>query len=214
MENKTSKRIKLLIGAVLVLFLAMLVVDFVPAGIAGFKEGWEAGEAEANGEPGGGSRYFVKIEALDPDEAVHRFDGGEELAMVAARGELLLSGVRVPVWIKVVRTLLVLVAFAALVVFLVQLVVFAVKFPRRKMMARENMVSMRRIAVSLGVFGLSAYAGEVTEYLWLRERVALEGYRLGLDPLPSALIVALILWAMTEILNLAGRLQNEQDLTI
>jgi hypothetical protein len=106
------------------------------------------------------------------------------------------------------------VAVGAIVVFLVWLIRFTFGFSRRRVMAHKNIVALRRISLSLGVTGLSMYAWHVIDFFWLRAHVVIEGYRISLESPPSAMIVALILWAMTEILNLAGKLQNEQDLTI
>ncbi len=224
MENNVSKRIKLLIGAVLVLFLTMAVMDFVSGfsnGLEEFRRGYEAGQSEARGMLGSpdslwGSHHFVKLEPVDMDAAVLRFAGGEEFTSFDSVGELVVpmhakDGRFLP---KLLLILFSLVVLAATVTFIIHFIGFALHFPRRRVMDVENIISLRRIAASLGAIGLSEYVLSMSEYLWLRSHVSLEGYIVSMPLPPVSLIVALILWAMTEILNLAGKLQNEQELTI
>ena len=216
----------MLIGAVLVLFLAVAVMDFV----SGFSSGWEEAKRGYNAGRSDArqslllpdslrvNHFFVTLEAVDADATVRTFADGTQFTTLDATGELV-----VPVradggsgwfWSGVLKFLFGLVMTAAMVVFIVRMVMFAVGFPRRRLMDRRNIVSLRWIASSLGAIGLGEYGWTVSEYLWLKGHVALEGYIVSLPIPPTSLIVALIILAMTEILNLAGRLQNEQDLTI
>jgi hypothetical protein len=217
MENKFSKRIKLLIAAVLVLFLAMAVMDFVPSGLKGFREGYEAGRADAKAAWQRSNRHMSAIiEPTTSDDSPWSFANGVEFQTVEAFGEMVVpdNNDAGTLWVEVVRSVLAFLAVGAMLTFMICLVIFAIKFPRRRIMAHQNIVSLRWIAGSLGVAGLASYGFQFIEFMWLRVHVVLDGYRLRLDSPPSGLIVALILLAMTEILNLAGKLQNEQDLTI
>lgn len=221
MENKTSKRIKLLIAAVLVLFLGMWLIDFFQSGIQDFKRGYEMGRSDAEQRllgPDSARVYFfyVKIAPLDPDAHSRTPADGIEFTELSSSGELTVSG-NLPkrsAGHTVLTVVLSLALLAATIAFIVNLVVFACKFPRRRILTHGNVVSMRRIAASLGALGLVSYGLTLDEYLWLQGNVVLEGYRALFPTPPSALIIALILWAMAEIMNLAGRLQTEQDLTI
>jgi hypothetical protein len=216
MDNKVSRRIKLLIASVLVLFFAIVASDFFPAARDGFVEGFNAGRADANAAIYGGSRHVVaEIQPVDFAGSALKFAGGIEFRTWEASGDLVLpetvaerSG-----WYDVLDMVVAFVTVGAMLTFIIRVVVFAVKFPRRRIMSRENIVAMRWIAGSLGVMGVADLLNTLTAYLWLQGNVALEGYRFVFDP-SSMLIVALVLAAMTEIMNLAGKLQNEQELTI
>ncbi len=217
MENKTSKRIKLLIGAVLLIFLAMAALDTVSSSSReAFKRGYETGRSDSRGMIFTGERHmWTTIEAIEPDAGTLTLADGVEFTGVTANGELVLSGDNAASsgWDLALMILFSFTMVAALIAFIVSLVIFACKFPRRRILSRENVVSMRWIAASLGALGLGTYGMMINEYLWLRH-IALEGYRMTLSSPPSAIIVALVLVVLTEILNLAGKLQNEQDLTI
>lgn len=216
MENRVSKRIKRLLLAILLLFLIPSVIDFVSgfsSGLNEFKRGMKAGQSVFHAERE--KHFFVKIEPVDADSAFRLFDNGTKFTPLNTTGELAVprpeagSG-----WVEASVMLLSLAVSVALIIFLVQLIRFAIVFPRRRIMARDNIDSLRLIAGSLGALGLAAYGVNVIQFFWLRGHVVLEGYSVRLDTPPSSLIVALILLAMTEILKLVGKLQNEQDLTI
>lgn len=218
MENKTSKRIKLLIAAVLLIFLAMVVIDVVSSGAEAFKRGFEAGMEEDSRTmtSTGGLNLWMEIKPVDPDAGTRTLAEGVEFTEILASGELEVTGnfsARSTGHV-VVTLMLSLLLLAATVAFIVSLAVFACKFTRGRVLTHGNVVRMRRIAASLGALGAASYGLTLDEYLWLRGNVVLEGYRAIFPTPPSALIVALILWAMAEIMNFAGRLQTEQDLTV
>jgi hypothetical protein len=216
MDNKISKRIKRLIAAVLVLFFAIVLFEFLPAAHDGFVDGWNAGQADANAARHGGIRHFVvDIKPTDSHASALKFADGIEFRTFEASGDLMLPELVAPrpAWSNVLSGVLALLGVAAGLTFIVRLVMFAARFPRRRVMSRENVVAMRWIAGSLGTIGVAEFLDTLGVYLWLRGNVALDGYRFVFDP-STTLIVALIIWAMTEIMNLAGKLQNEQELTI
>ncbi len=217
MSNNVSKRVKILIAGVLVLFLAVVVLDIFPSGMAGFKAGFQAGREDAHGALYNAPRHLsVIIERFDPEATSQTFASGVEFRTIENFGDLVVPEHvgRMPLWTTMLKMLSAFVVLGSIVTFIVHLIIFAVRFPRRQITARENIVSLRWIAGSLGVYGLVEYGWILMDYVWVRGHVALEGYRIGFEPPSSSLIVALILVAMTEIMNLAGRLQNEQDLTI
>lgn len=208
-----------MIASVLALFLAVTVIDFVPGFVTGFKTGFEAGQADSHGMMFGGSRHLIATVApQNPDtEAIIIYDG-IEVRPLETVGDVVVpahSASR-PLIEDIAKVLLAFVFMAAMLSFVVHLVIFAVMFPRRRIMAHKNIVSMRWIAGSLGTMGLSIYLITLLDYLWLTCNVHFEkaGYEIVLSSPPSALIVALILVVMTEILNMAGKLQHEQELTI
>ncbi len=217
MENKTSKRIKLLIGAVLVSFLAITAFDFVAEGGEAFARGFRAGQADAEGMIGSGPRHmFSSVTPLDPDTEALQLSGGVTLVPLKIDSELVVpEGMgRRSGWAYALILLMSFAIVGATLFFLVSLGMFAVGFPRRPILSHDNIVQMRRIAWSFGAIGLITCLMMLQEWLWLRANVVLEGYEVQLSLTPSMLIVALILIAMTEIMNLAGKLQREQDLTI
>jgi hypothetical protein len=223
MDNKISKRIKILIAAVLALFFAIVASDFWPDARDGFMDGfksvWGDSAAIARAQHLGGRRNLTAvIEPVDSYAApALKFAGGMEFRTFEATGDLVLSELvaRRPAWFPVVKLLAVMAGGLATLAMVFHLVVFIVKFPRRRITSRGNIVSMRWIAGSLMAYGLGECLYVLVDYLWLRSHVTLDGYRIVMDhSFASALIVALILAAMTEIMNLAGKLQKEQELTI
>jgi hypothetical protein len=201
----------------LILFFAVVIVDLAPSAVAGFKAGYKAGREDTHGALTGGPRHIlVTIEPTDPEAISQKFADGVEFRSVENSGELVVPELmgKMSIWATLWRILSAFALLWAIVTFLVRLVIFAIKFPRRRIMAHENIISMRWIAGSLGVYGLIEHSWILMDYVWVRSHVVLEGYRIGFELPSSALIVALILLAMSEIMNLAGRLQNEQDLTI
>ncbi len=219
MNNKISKRIKLLIMAVLVLFVAVAILDIAPEFGAGYKVGYEAGREDARAMMFGGKRHlFSIVTPIDPaDHPTQKFTDRVEVRTLKTYGDVIVTvdeGSGASIWAQLATGLFALMIMGMMLAFIVHFVIFAVKFPRRRVMARENVVSLRWIAALLGTIGLSTYLLELMHCLWLRANVVLEGYQFEIPSPPSALMVALVIWVMTEILNLAGRLQNEQDLTI
>jgi hypothetical protein len=206
---------------VLLLFFAVVVLDMAPAAVAGFNAGWNAGIDASKDSPAEIHRGIhtagVTIQPTDPEASTQTFEGGTTFRPFMSAGMLLVparQGGEMGIWGQIVKILFSLIAMAAMLSFLIHIVLFAVGFPRRHVMDRRNIVSLRWIAGSLGALALSVYASMLVDYLWLRSHVALEGYRVTISSPSSPLMVALILVVLTEILNLAGRLQREQDLTI
>lgn len=215
MENKTSKKIKFLLLAILLLFLVPSAGDFAD----GFSAGWNSARegAESGLRVGDLERrlhFFTRIEPTAPGTALRSFADGTVFTASYASGGLSVPASTGAGWIEVVMAMLSIVMVSAGVIFLVQLIRFAVRFPRRRLMAHQNIASLRWIAGSLGVLGLAEYGMEVVQFVGLRRHVALPGYDIALDTPSPVLIIALILLATAEILKLAGRLQDEQDLTI
>jgi hypothetical protein len=213
MENKTSKRIKWLIAAVLLLFFTVAVLDEAPDFMVGFRAGQNAAFAEMTGDM---RHQIAIIQPLDSEATSQTFSNGVEYQMFESDGMLMvpIEAGENPFWLSAVKFLLSLLCVAAALSFLVHVVLFAVGFPRRHIFDYRNIVSLRWIAGSLGAIALSVYASMLVDYLWLRSHVVLEGYRVTLSSPSAGIVVALILVVLTEILNLAGRLQTEQDLTI
>ena len=221
MGNNVSKRVKILIAVVLGLFLLATVSDIYPEGIESFKRGFNAGRSEANNMMWDAPdsvrmrHFYAAVAPHDHDATTLLSAGGVEFTTITASGEL-----AVPVapgkgaWIRAVSAVLSLVTAVALIAFIINLVKFAFWFPRRPILARDNIVSMHWIAGSLGVMNLAGFLGQLAENIWLRNHVTIDGFRVLPVSIPQGLIIAAILFAMTEIMNLAGRLQNEQDLTI
>ncbi len=147
-------------------------------------------------------------------QVVISIPGGAEFTPFSTSGELVVPEPNMAAGVSVTLKLLAFVALAALIVFIVQLIRFTVRFPRRPILDERNIRSLRRIAFGLGLYGLAGYLIDNIQLLWLHGHVALEGYRFTAVTLPSSLIVAAILLATAEILKLAGKLQREQDLTI
>lgn len=216
MENKVSKRIKSLMVAILLLVLIPAAADFM----SGFSRGLKLGRAEADRllsdsiDRGRMRYFFVDLEPLDPNTVRNRFENGAEFITSNVYGELTMPAKAVAGWIEVVNTLLIVVAIAAMFTLLAELIRFTILFPRRRLVDRDNVRSLRRIALWLGTLGVAGYSIDIVQFFWLRGNLSLEGYRVVLYAPPSALVVALILVVMTEVLKLAGKLQNEQDLTI
>ena len=214
MENKASKKIKWLVVVILLLFLIPSGIDFVD----GFGEGWNARdrEEELTGLGDGHHQsFFVKIEPTSTDQRFRPVGENLEFLTFHETGQLVITEKISEVWwVMVLRMLLALTVIISLVVFIVLLFRFAAKITKRRILAEENIRSMRRIAYTLGILSLSGYLMEVIETLWVRCHVSLEGYKIVMALPPASLIVALIILVMTEILKLGHKLQQEQDLTI
>lgn len=213
MDNNVSRRVKLLMAGVLVLFLVASTFEILQVGGEAFSRGFEEGY---HNDRSSGVSHWVGLTLVDPDGAIQQLPGGVALTPIAVEGELEIpDGIaRKPVGVMIASTTLVIIGMISFIAFIVSLINFACRFPRRPILSRENVISLRWIACTLGGFGLAAYGGSLCQTLWMRANVAIEGYRVLIDPPPSVIIVALILVAMTEIMNQAGKLQNEQELTI
>jgi hypothetical protein len=212
MDNKTSRKIKLLIGAILLIVISLGALDFVLVGGKEVKRGFKAGWEEARETTFVGKHHlWAKIENIDPDTDTKKLSEKVEFTEIYASGEFEIESDASSN--STVSFILSFVVTAALIAFIVNFIIFACKFPGRKVLSRGNIVRLRWIAASLGALGLAGYGLMLHEYLWLTN-ITLEGYYVTFPSPPSALVVALILLAMAEIMNLAGRLQNEQDLTI
>ena len=214
MENKASKKIKWLMVVILLLFLIPSAIDFVD----GFSEGWqsfEKGREEGSSGELDYQHFYVRIEPTGITETAQEVGNGHRFIPSRETGELLLAE---PIpsawWVKTLGIFLALAGLVTLVWFVVELIRFATKIPRRRIMAEDNIHSLRRIAYSLGIFSLCMYLTEGIEILWLRGQVSLEGYEFSIILPPASLIVSLIILVMTEILKLGHGLEQEQELTI
>lgn len=215
MENKASKKIKWLIVVILLLFLIPSGVDFVD----GFFEGWTAAErGMALAEDGGNGHFqsfYVRIEPTGDDYLVKSIGDGYKFVTFRETGELVMTKKVSSVWwVMVLRVLLSFTVVIALIVFIVQLFRFSTKITKRRVMAEENIGSLRRLANTLLIFSFGGYLIQMIETIWVCSHVSLEGYKIVMPMPPAALIVALIILVMTEILKLGHKLQQEQDLTI
>jgi hypothetical protein len=216
MENKTSKRIKWLVGVLLVLFFVVVVIDGAPSFVAGFKAGSESVIDEPAIFTGDVRLVTAVTQPTDSDATTLTFADGTTLRRIQSIDALMvpIEEGEDPLWAKILRILFTVLYFGAGVSFMVHIVLFAVSFPSRHIMDPVNIVSLRWISGSLVVMTLGYYAVALMEYVWLQSHVVLEGYRITFPSPPAGIVVALILVVLTEILNLAGRLQTEQDLTI
>jgi len=214
MENKPSKKIKILMGVILLLFL-------VPSGFdlaRGFSEGWRSvdRETELHGDHSKEFRsFFVHLEPVQSRDHIRSAGDGHVFLPFEETGQLIVdAGIKTPFWVLTLRVVFSLGMVVLLVWFVVLLFRFAGTLSRRRIMAEENIRSLRKIAYMLGAFSLSGYLMQSVEILWLRSHISLEGYRIVWEMPPASLIVALIILVMTEILKLGYKLQQEQDLTI
>ncbi len=214
MDNKVSRKIKLLIVGVLVLFLVASALEIVQVGGKAISRGFKAGYNDDH--DGGTSHEWVDVMIYQPDAAVQQFPGGIELTPITVSGEIAMPDEmnRKPVGMRIVVELLFMVSLLTSGAFTVSLIVFAFKFPRRPILSHRNVISLRWIAYTLGTFSLTTYGVELADWLWMRDNIMPEGLSVILDSPPTTIIVALIILAMTEIMNLAGKLQHEQELTI
>lgn len=219
MENKTLTKMKLLIAAALVLFFAGVVVDMVSGGARDFKRGFDAVEKEGASEDKGKAVevFWVAVEPLAPDAHAVELADGATFTSLSTDGELVVPVRNLPKrsgWVAAANIVTIIVASVALIAFVVSVIVFAVKFPRRKILDPANVRSLRWIAASLGATMLAYYGIMLDEHALLGDLVRRSGYRMEFPKFPTELIVAAIVWVVAEIMNLAGRLQNEQELTI
>jgi len=217
MENKASKKIKWLMMIILLLFLIPSGIDLVDGfseGWNSFEEGMEEGMATAQEGNHGKHLFFVKVEPLT-DQAPKQIGDGSQFISLSESGKLRMTeNMNSFWWVRIVEVLLAFTVLIALVCFIVMLFRFAARIPRQRIMAEQNIGSLRRIAYALGIVSLGGYLMEVIETLWLCSHVSLTGYKIVMPMPPAALIVALIILVMTEILKLGHKLQQEQDLTI
>lgn len=204
----------MLVAAVLVLFFAWVAAGVFPDGVAGFKRGFEAGMKLSTTD----ARFFVtELENLDPDAHVVELSRGAKFTEISSSGELVVPKDSLPKrngWRAAANAAMYTLFTVAFFTFFAALIVFACKFPRRRILDPKNTRSLRLIAASLGALGLAWYGVQMGEYAFLADFVRQQGWRLELPSIPTAIIVAAMLWAMAEIMNLAARLQNETELTI
>ena len=214
MENKSSKKIKILMVVILLLFLIPSGIDFVD----GFSEGWKFTEREEELTGQDDDHYqsfFVRLEPTGRDYPAKEVGYEHRFVSFRESGQLVMAERMNSVWwVMALRVLLALTILVSLVAFIVMLFRFAAKITRRQIMAGENIRSLRRIAYTLGALSLAGYLMEVVEILWLRSHISLDGYKVVMAMPPAALIVSLILLVMTEILKIGNKLQQEQELTI
>ena len=214
MENKASKKIKILMGVILLLFLIPSGIDFAK----GFSQGWSSSEREYRISDEHGIDYqsfFVELEPTRENQRIDEIGNGHQFLSFEEHGQLILAEKMSSVWwVITLRVFLSLTITILLVWFVVLLFRFAAKLSRRRVLAEENIHSLRRIAYVLGAFSICGYLMMSIEIFWLRSHVVLDGYRIAFPEFPSSLIVALIILVMTEILKLGHKLQQEQELTI
>ena len=214
MENKASKKIKLLTFVILLLVVVPSGIDFAKGFYQGMKS--YAQEAELTNENAMDYHsFFVQLEQKGEKAKLEEVGNGHLFQPVRESGALVVAEKSGSAWwILILNALLAQTGIIALGFFVVLLFRFAAKLSKRRLMAEENIRALQQMAYALGIFSLSAYLMESLGVFWLRSHIVLDGYKIILDTPPASLIVALIILVMTEMLKLGHKLQQEQDLTI
>ena len=214
MKNNSSKKIKILVIAIIFLLLIPSVIPFVKGVCIGYTS--LDREIELSNEFGLDFKvFFVDIEPINDNIAAksvgnnHRFIGYQD------EGELFVAGKRSSVlWVLILRGLISFPMLILFICFFIALFRFAFKLSGHRIISEENIIRLNRIAYFLGAYSLAMYLIQISEVLWLRTHITLDGYRVVFPILPTELIVSLIILVMTEILKLGYQLQQEQELTI
>ena len=214
MKNNSSKKVKLLVIAIILLLLIPSVIPFVKGVCIGYTS-WDR-EIELSKEFGGNFKvFFVDIEPTKDNVAAKSVGNNHRFIGYQNEGELFVAGKQSSAWwILVLRAFIALPMMILFICFFIALFRFAFKLSSQRIISEENIIRLNRIAYFLGAFSLAMYLIQISEVLWLRFHITLNGYRVVLPSLPTELIVALIILIMTEILKLGYQLQQEQELTI
>jgi len=213
MENKISKKIKILLVAILLLFLIPLGFDFVKSFPLGFTA--PSREKRLTDESGVDHHvFFVDIEPTN-NKAMQQIGDDSKFICYEKEGELFIAGKNSSVWwILALKSFVMLALIIALVWFFIVLFRFFSKFSIRGVLAEDNIYDLNLMAYLLGFFSLGFYMVQIMETLWLRSHIVLDGYKIVFPFPPSSLIVAMIILVMAEILKFGYKLQQEQELTI
>jgi len=211
MKNKTLRNVKLFIALVLVL-LSSMVAGSILGKVDELKMIWELGMRVVRHSDAG--FFAVYMEPAVSGTKTRAVAEGVEFTEITSMGVLLVRGKDNEAHASWWFFLLYLLFVSALVTFVVMLVGFACKLPRGRILTRANVRMVRWMGVSLLVVGLSFFFLTAVEYVWIEDNVVLDGYRVAPPSLHPTLLLGMIFCTLAEIMNLAGRLQREQELTI
>lgn len=210
MDKYLLRRVKILNIAIILLLLISFSGNF----LKGFIAGWDMAKYQLK-ENVSASLYQVKLEPTSPTFGMPINNGGSQHGYLSVReGLLMLVNIPKSHSIATIATVVMFLALAILIYLIVLIWKTTNLIGRGEMMSPKVILRARLIGVLLIVNELLTILLQYVEARYINSTFSIEGYKVVVDYWSVSLVVGLVMLVIAEILTVANRIREEQELTI
>lgn len=197
-----------------VIIALLLIFSFSDDFVRGFRDGFKDAEAEKDAT-GTISHFYV---TLRPTESMKAIDvttvKGADASMRISEGEVVVQSKEVSIN-KLLRDMLVMLVGIVIIVWLVVLISkITNSLSKGNLLTAININRIRKVAFLLLAMEMLNIAIQYMDRSYLRSLIQIDGYKLVIDVSYTQIIVSLVLLLFAEVLVVANRIREEQELTI
>ncbi|WP_320054496.1 DUF2975 domain-containing protein [uncultured Acetobacteroides sp.] len=210
MDKKLLIRVRLLNVVIALLLIAPLSTDFV----RGFKEGVRAAE-------GGKQKnvstelYFVSLRPLTPkSELKAETNNGSEALATITEATVVLHKNQKSLGKEISDAAMVVLTLGIVVWLIILIWKITVSLNWGNLLTRRNIKHLRAIGILLIAKEAVSIASQYVDLHYLRSVAQVKGYEMVVDLSCTQIVIGLMLLVFAEILAVANRIKEEQELTI
>lgn len=209
-----DKSLLLRVRVLNVVIALLLIISFSHNFIQGFEEGWHSAEVGKKKNVSI-SLFFVSLRpTANLTEIPASTSNGSEAFVTISEANIALHNSSIPTSKTYTDLAVVLLSLGIIIWLIVIIWKTTNSLSRGNVLTHQNIIRMRTIGFLLiakeAVYIISQYI----DLHYLKSVVQLKGYEMALDISYTQIIVGLIMLVLAEVLVLANRIREEQELTI
>lgn len=210
MDKKLLIRVRLLNVAIALLLILSLSSDFV----RGFKEGLRSAEVGKQKNVST-ELYAVSLRPLanSSELKAETSNGSEALASITEATVVLHNGQK-PMGKEVSDTAMIVLTLGIIGGLIILIWKVTASLGRGNVLTRRNIIRVRAIGILLIAQEVVFTASQYVDQHYLRSVAQVKGYEVVVDLSCTQIVVGLMLLVFAEILAVANRIKEEQELTI
>ena len=197
-----------------VIIALLLIFSFSDGFIQGFSEGWHSAETSEKKNVSI-ELFFVSLHpTTDLKEIQATTNNGSEAFVTISEASVALHNSPMPISKIVTDAVVVLLALVIIIWMIVLIWRITNSFSRGSLLTVENILRFRSIGILLIAKELLYIAMQYIDLHYLKSVMQVKGYEMVADISYTQIIVGLIMLVFAEILVVANRMREEQELTI
>jgi len=209
-----DKSLLLRVRVLNIVIALLLVFSFSHDFIRGFEEGWQSAEVGKKKNVSI-NLFFVSLRpTADLKEIPASTSNGSAAFVTISEASIALHNSPMPAT-KTVTDLAVVLLIIGIIIWLIVLIWKTTNsLSRGNVLTHQNIIRMRKIGFLLIAKEAIYIVSQNIDFHFLKSVVQLKGYEMVLDISYTQIIVGLIMLVLAEVLVLANRMREEQELTI
>lgn len=210
MDKKLLIRVRLLNVVIALLLIVSLSTDFV----SGFKEGVRSAKLGKQ-KNASTELYFVSLRPLESrsELKVATTNGSEALATIN-EATVVLHNSQKPIGKLVSDTTMVVLTLGIIGWLIILIWKITASLGRGNVLTRRNLIRVRAIGILLIVKEAVFIGSQYVDLHYIKSVAQVKGYEMVVDLSCTQIVVGLMLLVFAEILVVANRIKEEQELTI